>query len=220
MNEGNFEIENIECEDFACSFQNTEDFRVAFRGKFQFIVAFHATNLSDKELKCIQKEGLKKASKELLEKKAKHRFVINESEELSKEIKKNIREWFATDNPHENKFYTKDEINFGLIKEDLFEHYHYLLFGAESLLPVADYLRKKHYKSFRQILVNSGLHYIIEVLIPVVKTNDIWIDCIYDFFNNNSLDIPLVYNYDLPSENILKIEKVNRPIDRQNLIFI
>ncbi|BDU24615.1 hypothetical protein [Flavobacterium sp. GSB-24] len=220
MNEGKFEIESAECELFVCSFQCINDFRISFREKFEYIVAFHATNLSNQEFKYIQKEGLKVASKELLEKKAKHRFIINETEELSNEIEKSISEWFSTDNPHENKFYTKNEINFGLLKEDLFEHYHYLLFGAESLLPVADYLRKKYRKSFRRILVDSGLHYIIKVLIPVEKTNDEWIDCIYDFFNDQNSEVPLVYNYDLPRENILNIEKVNRPIDRQNLILI
>nr|WP_315174186.1 hypothetical protein [uncultured Flavobacterium sp.] len=214
MNEGKFKIENQECEDFVCSFQNVEDFRIAFRKKIEYIVAFHATNLSDEELKCIKKEGLKVASKELLEKKAIHRFVVNKS----KEIEEDIKEWFSTDDLCENKFYTKNEINFGLLKDDLFEHYHYLLFGAESLLPVADYLRKKHCKPFRQILVNSGLHYIIEVLIPVVKTDDEWIDSIYDFFNKNS-DVPLVYNYDLPKDNIVKIEEVDRPIDLRGLIF-
>lgn len=218
MNVGKFEIENQECEDFVCSFQNVEDFRIAFRKKYEYIVAFHATNLSDEEVKCIQKEGLKIASKELLEKKAIDRFIVNESEKKSEEIEKDIKEWFSTDDLYENKFYTKNEINFGLLKDDLFEHYHYLLFGAESLLPVADYLRKKHRKPFKQILVNSGLHYIIEVLIPVVKTDDEWIDSIYDFFNKNS-DVPLVYNYDLPIENIVKIEKVDRPIDKQNLIL-
>lgn len=218
MNEGKFEIENQECEDFVCSFQNAEDFRIAFRKKYEYIVAFHATNLSDEEVKCIQKEGLKIASKELLEKKAIHRFIVDESEEKSKEIEKDIKEWFSTDDICENKFITKNEINLGLLKDDLFEHYHYLLFGAESLLPLADYLRKKHHKPFRQILVNSGLHYIIEVLIPVVKTDDYWIDNIYVFFNGRS-EVPLVYNYDLSSKNIMKIEKVDRPIDKQNLIL-
>ena len=219
MKEGKFEIENQECEDFVCSFQNVEDFRIAFRKKYEYIVTFHATNLSDEEVICIQKEGLKVASKELLEKKAIHRFIVNESEKKSEEIEEDIKEWFSTDDLYENKFYTKNEINFGLLKDDLFEHYHYLLFGAESLLPLASYLRKKHRKPFKQILVNSGLHYIIEVLIPVVKTDDKWIDGIYDFFNKNS-DSPLVYNYDLPIENIVKIEKVDRPIDLRGLIFI
>jgi hypothetical protein len=220
MNEAKFEIESIECENFVCSFQNVDDFRIAFREKFEYIVAFHATNLTDEELKCIQTEGLKIASKKLLEKKAKHRFIINESEELSKDIEKNISEWFSTDDPYENKFYTKNEINFGLVKEDLFENYHYLLFGAESLLPVADYLRKKHHKSFRRMLVNLGLHYIIEVLIPVIKTNDEWIDSIFDYFNDRYFAISLVYYHDLAKENIVKIEEVDRPIDRQNLILI
>jgi hypothetical protein len=220
MNERKFEIENRECEDFVCSFQNVEDFRIAFRKKFKYIVAFHATNLSDKELKCVQNEGLKVASEEFLEKKAIHRFVENESEKFSEEIKKDINEWFSTNDLYENKFYTKNEINFGLLKDDLLEHYHYLLFGAESLLPVADYLKKKHRKSFRRILVNSGLHYIIEVLIPVVKTDDQWIDSIYDSFNDAYFSVSLVYNNNLSNENIINIEKVDRPNDKQNLILI
>lgn len=219
MNEVKFEIENQECEDFVCSFENVEDFRIAFRKKYEYIVAFHATNLSDEEVKCIKKEGLKIASKELLEKKAIQRFIVNESEEKYKEIEKDIKEWFSTDDVCDNKFITKNEINFFILKNDLFEHYHYLLFGAESLLPLASYLRKKHRKPFKQILVSSGLHYIIEVLIPVVKTDNEWIDSIYNFFNKNS-DVPLVYNYDLSSKYIMKIEKVDRPNDRQNLILI
>lgn len=221
MNEVKFEIENQECEDFVCSFQNVEDFRIAFRKKYEYIVAFHATNLSDEELKCIQKEGLEVASKELLEKKAIHRFIVNESEKKSEEIEKDIKEWFSKDDLYENKFYTKNEINFGLLKDDLFEHYHYLLFGAESLLPLADYLKKKHRKPFRQILIDSGLHYIIEVLIPVVKTDDEWIDSIYDFFYRDYyFPVYLGYYTDLSNENIVKIEKVERPNDVQNLILI
>jgi hypothetical protein len=221
MNKEKFDIESIDCEEFVCSFENIEDFRIAFIKKFVYIVAYHATNLSDEELKCIQKEGLKIASKELLEKKAIHRFIVNESESKSKEIEKDIKEWFSTNDSYENKFYTKNEINFGLLKDDLFEHYHYLLFGAESLLPIADYLRKKHRKPFRQILVDSGLHYIIEVLIPVVKTDDEWIDSIYDFFKGDHyFPVSLVYYTDLSNENIVKIEKVERPNDKQNLILI
>lgn len=220
MNGKKFGIENIECENFVCRYENVKDFRTAFRKEFEYIIGFHATNLSEDEFKCIKTEGLKIASKELLEKKAKHRFIRKEFEELSNEIEKDITMWFSTDDLYENKFYTKNEINFGLIRDDLFEHYHYLLFGAESLLPVADYLTKRHHKQFRRILADSGLHYIIEAIIPVEKTNDIWIDCIYDFFKNESLDIPLVYNYDLLSENIVNIEEVDRPVDRQNLIFV
>ncbi|VXB07884.1 conserved hypothetical protein [Flavobacterium sp. 9R] len=217
MNEGKFVIENQDCEKFVSSFQDIEDFRIAFRKNFEYIVAFHATNLSNEELQCVEKEGLKVASKELLEKKAIHRFIVNKS----KEIEEDIKEWFITDDLCENKFYTKGEINFGLSKDDLFEHYHYLLFGAESLLPLADYLKKKHRKPFRQILVDSGLHYIIEVLIPVVKTDDEWIDSIYDFFYRDYyFPVYLGYYTDLSNENIVKIEKVERPIDLQGLISI
>ncbi|MCG9794190.1 hypothetical protein [Flavobacterium algicola] len=213
-----FEIENQECEGFVCGFKNVEDFRIAFRQKYKYIVAFHATNLSGEEVKSIRKEGLKIASKELLERKAIHRFIVNESVEKSREIEKDIKEWFATDDVCDNKFITKNEINFFILKSDLFEHYHYLLFGSESLLPLAVYLGKKHRKSFKQILVNSGLHYIIEVLIPIIKTDDEYIDSIYYFFNKNS-DVPLVYNYNLPEEYVVKIEEVDRPFDRQNLIL-
>ncbi|NRS88948.1 hypothetical protein HNQ02_001868 [Flavobacterium sp. 7E] len=220
MNGGKFNIEHIECEGFVCGFQNVEDFRIAFKKEFKHIVAFHATNLSDEELISIQTEGLKIASKELLEKKAKHRFVVHQSEELTKEIEKDISDWFSTEDLHENKFYTKNEINFGLLKDGLFENYHYLLFGAESLLPVADYLRKRYYKSFRRILVNSGLHYMIEVLIPVIKTDDIWIDNIYDYFTDGCPEVNLVYYSNLSYKNIVNIERVDRPIDRQKLILI
>ncbi len=113
-----------------------------------------------------------------------------------------------------------NEINFGLIKSDLFEHYHYLLFGSESLLPVASYLKNKLYKPFRKILVESGSHYIIEVSIPVEKTEDEWIDAIYEYFHQLSSEIPLVYYHNLTIENFNKIEKVDRPLDRQNLILI
>ncbi|MBE0392637.1 MULTISPECIES: hypothetical protein [unclassified Flavobacterium] len=221
MKEEKFDIVSIDSERFVYSFESIVAFRTAFKLKFKYIVAFHATNLSNEELICIQKKGLKIASKELLESKAIHRFIVNESESKSKEIEKDIKEWFSNERLYDNKFYTKNEINFGLVKDDLFENYHYLLFGSESLLQVADYLKKKHHKSFRQILVNSGFHYIIEVLIPVAKIDDEWIDSIYDFFKGEySFPISLVYYTDLSHGFIVKIEKVTRPNDKQNLILI
>jgi hypothetical protein len=214
-----FEIENQDCENFVRSFKNLRDFRIAFRNTFKYIVAFHATNLSNYELEEIKKDGLKIATKELLEKKALHRFIVKDSKNDCKEIEKSIKEWFSTDNPFENKFYTKNEINFFMLKEDLFEHYHYLLFGAESLLPIATYLSKKHSKLFRKILVDSGSHYIFEVLVPVVETKGVWIDTIYNYFNFGHSDACLVIYNNLAIENFVKIEKVDKPIDKQNLIF-
>lgn len=215
MNDDKFDIENSKCEDFVYSFQNVIDFRNSFKNKFKYIVAYHGTNLSNEELNSVNKNGLKLASKDLIIKKAKHRFVENNNVNSNKEIENDIIQYFT-----ENELHTKNEINFGLVKSDLIENYHYLLFGSESLLPLADYLKSKYYKSFRKILVESGLHYILEVLIPVEKTEDIWIDIIYDYFHESTFAISIVHYYNLPIENIVKIEKVERPIDTQKLMII
>lgn len=219
MNDCKFEINNQDCENFICNFRNLRDFRIGFRKTFKYIVAFHATNLSDKELENVKKDGLKIASKKLLEEKAIHRFIPKALKNDTKKIKESIKEWFTNEDPNEDKLYTKNEINFFVLKEDLLEHYHYLLFGAEALLPLSNYLSKKHHNSFRKILVNSGSHYIFEVLVPVVDTKDIWIDTFYNYFYDGYSDVCLVIYNNLSTENIVKIEKVERPIDRLGLIF-
>lgn len=215
MNEDKFDIENIICENFVCDFQNLKDFRNSFRKKFKYIIAYHATNLSDEELNCVNKEGLKISSKDLLIKKAKHRFICNNTKDCRIEIENHINKYFS-----ENELHTQNEINFALIKNDLFEHYHYLLFGSEALLPVADYLRIRYNKSFRKLLVESGSHYVIKVLIPVKNIEDNWINGIYEYFHESPFAISLVYHFNLPTENLIEFEKIERPIDRQNLISI
>lgn len=215
MNNNIFDIENIQCEDFVFSFQNIDAFRKAFRKKFEFIIAYHATNLTSQEVESIKIDGLKISTRNLIEEKAKHKFIEKNHESYNLEIETYIIQYF-----NENEIHTKNEINFALIKSDLVENYSFLLFGAESMIPLADFLKTKFHKSFRKILVESGLHYIIEVKIPVEKTDDKWIDNIYEYFQESAFAISLVHNCNLSPENILKIEKTERPKDIHNLMSI
>ena len=209
-----FDIENLQCEYFVYSFQNVNDFRSSFRSKFKYIIAYHGTNLTTEELESINNNGLRISTRDLIEKKAKHRFFKRNCNKHNNEIENYISQYF-----NENELHTKDEINFGLIKSDIIQNYHYLLFGAESLLPLADFLRNKFHRPFRKILVETGSHYIIKVKIPIEKTDDKWIDLIYYYFHESDFPISLVHNYNLSAKNILKIEEVERPKDTQNLIW-
>lgn len=214
MNENKFNIESPICENFVYNFKNITDFRKEFKKQFKYIIAYHATNLSINELNNVNKYGLKLTSKKLLVKKAKDKFISNVNHQIVKEIENYFNE-------NENELPTLNQINFGLIKSHLIEdHYHYLLFGSETLLKIADLLKRKYNKSFRQLLVESGSHYIIKAKIPVCKIDDKWIDAIYESFFEALSEISLVYYNNLPAKNLIIIKKIERPIDRNDLMLI
>lgn len=214
MNFKKFNIENLSCKNFVYSFKNITEFRKGFREKYNYIIAYHGTNLTIEELDLLKKVGLKLSSKDLLIKRAKSRF-FNKNDNFNNKIEENILKYFSN-----NELSIKNEINFALIKNDLKKNYHYVLFGAESLLPLADYLKNIFHESFRIKLIESSSHYIIKVSIPVDKIDDEWINLIYDYFHESNFAISLTYYFDLPNENIIEIENVKRPDDIYKLIQI
>ncbi len=207
-----FNVKDNICEGFVLSFSNISDFRSAFRKQYKFLLAYHATNLSTKDLLDVQKNGLRMTTVSFLMEKVKERFI---GDEQNNDIKHAIEEYFCNNEPH-----TLNEINFGLVKEDLFEHYHYLLFGSEALLPVADYLTAKYQMSYRRKMVETGQHYIVSAALPTDQIEDCWIDAIFDYFHGYNFPISLVYNYNLAGYNIINIQKVAKPKDIQNLMMI
>ena len=217
MNSANiFEFVNDQCIDFVAKFSNALAFVEAFKTKYGGIIAHHATNLSDKEVAEIKVSGLKISDINLLKAKAIDRFLplINPNE--TGKFNDMVDDFFK-----DPEMYTQvKEINFGLVKDDLqTKHYHYLLFGAESLLPLADELKKAFFKNFRNAMCDSGRHYMIEAIIPIENTEDRWIEGIYEYVNGAHESSFVIYD-NLPPKSIVKIEEVARPRDFNRYCFI
>lgn len=205
-----FKIEDESCADFVMGFTNKKRFVKAFREKYEFIIAYHATNIDGREINSIETEGLKLSTAGLLKRKALKRFITeSDSKELKNEIKSEIKNFFT-----DKDLITRGEINFSLTRQSIItESYHYLLMGPESLLPLADKLSKHRQISFRDRMIKHGYHCIVTASIPVKKTKGMWIEGIYEYLINGWVETSLVYRRKLPATNIISVEKIDRPFD-------
>ena len=218
MNESIFYLEQKRCAKFVDQFSNRPSFVDAFRKKYDLISAYHATNLDRTELGSVRKHGLQTSSSELLQTLALSRFLSdNDPPDLRSEIKSDIENYISGGN---FGYPNRGEINFGLNKEQLMnEFYHYLLFGPETLLPLADQLKQKYLISFRQRMMNHGDHVVINVKIPTINVDSDWIEGIYEYLVNDFPESSLVYYKKLPADSIIKIQKVRRPEDPTGFQF-
>lgn len=141
-----FDIENKACVDYVASFKSPKKFIAAFRKSYDLILAYHGTNIDENEALEIKLCGLKRASTEMLTVKANTRFIQETDDEIHKaKILSRISEFYST-----KDHITVGEINFTLDKDPLQdEAYKYLLFGPESMLPLADILKKDFNIDFR-----------------------------------------------------------------------
>ena len=202
---------------FVEQFSTRSSFVTAFKKKYNLISAYHATNLDRGELALVKKQGLKTSSPELLQTLALTRFLSAEDPpDVRSEIKGDIERYISGGR---FGYPNRGEINFGLNRQQLMdEFYHYLLFGPETLLPLADQLKQKYSISFRQRMMNHGDHVMINAAIPVADVDEEWIEAIYEYLVNGFSECSLVYYNNLPAENILKIQKVKRPNDHLRLL--
>ncbi|HWZ02095.1 MAG TPA: hypothetical protein VNX40_00720 [Mucilaginibacter sp.] len=210
-----FNFNDKQCIQYLNRFRSSKRFLASFRRKYTTIVAYHATNINEKERLSIQTNGLKRASSTLFRQKAIDRFILpTDPIATQMEILEII----------DNHFWRKvsiGEINL-VIDNELLTHrdaYHYLLFGPESLLPLADDLRKKFNVNFRNRMIEFGEHAIVKVIVPVSLTDDTWINNIYDYYNEYVREICLVIKEDLHQENIIEIKNVPRPYDYHNFLY-
>lgn len=216
-NSRTFDLFDKECIRFVKKFRSPITFTKAFRNHYDYIVAYHGTNINDEDAAAIQNEGLKCTSINLLRQRAEDRFILEtDSPEQRSEIKELIQTQLLTE-----KYITIGEINFTLEKEPLQDQaYQYLLFGPESLFPIADHLRKKLGQNFRKRMMEYGNSTIIHALIPIEMISDNWVQGIYGYWKDGGLECCLVHRQDLPAEHIIKLEKVPPPRDLHNFLWI
>jgi hypothetical protein len=212
-----FDLFDKDCIRFVKKFKSPITFTKAFRNHYDHIVAYHGTNINDEDAEAIQSDGLKCTTINLLRQRAEDRFILEtDSPEQRVEIKELIQTRFMTE-----EYITVGEINFTLEKEPLQDQaYQYLLFGPESLFPIADYLRKKLGQNFRRRMMEYGSSTIIHALIPIATTSDYWVQGIYGYWKEGGLECCLVYRQDLPAECIIELEKVPPPRDLYNFLWI
>ncbi len=218
MDESIFYLEKKRCTQFVETFSDHSKFTKAFRMKYELISAYHATNLNQMELAAIREHGLQISSPALLQTLALARFISKDDpQEIQNNIRSDIENYISA-----GKFVypNRGEINFGLNKAQLMtEFYHYLLFGPETLLPMADELKKKHSISFRQRMMNHGDHVVINMKIPTARVDKEWIEGIYKYVVNGFPESSLVYYENLLADNIVRIQKVRRPKDPTGFQF-
>ena len=198
-------------------FDNIDAFTKSFKTDYDSVIAYHATKLNDKELKDLKTKGIRKGSKSLLYRKSIDRFLSpKDNKEIRKKIKTEIDLYFkcVKDNP-------KTEINFGLDKHGLTEEsYHYLLFGPETLLPLADKLKAKFDISFRKRMADFGKPYLIMVDIPLKHVDNLSVGGIFEYLVNGFPETSLVYQRQMLTTSILKISKQRQPYDRHGFLLL
>lgn len=204
-----FDLQKKKHSAFVSRFPNKSVFIEQFREQFNYIRAYHATNLSDKEIIDVKENGLKIPDKEFIIQKALLRFSKPEDvETLTKSIAIIAEEYFNTVD-----YALEQEIFFGLLKAPFIDKwYHYLLLGSEKLLPLADRLCRKHFINFRQRMRDSGKHYIIQATIPLDLVSDCWIESIFEYVNEDSDEANLILGKPLKAQYI-QIDRIKRPCD-------
>ncbi|RYE52724.1 MAG: hypothetical protein EOP48_15890 [Sphingobacteriales bacterium] len=184
-----FDITDQKCIAFADRYRTKKGFAKAFRTKFECIVVYHATKIDLKEHDAILSEGMRRTTTTFLYDKAISRFILpTDDPDQQQEILAGIDSYFE-----QNRFITVGEINFSIDRKLLLnECYHYLFFGPESLLPVADALRKDLKIYFRSRLVDFGSPVIISAYVPVSLTADLWLETLFEYMTGDWPETSLV----------------------------
>lgn len=212
-----FDITDQKCSAFADRYRTKRGFARAFRKKFDRIIVYHATKIDQMESSKVLSEGMRRTTSPSLYQKAINRLILpTDLPDHKNEILAIIDHYFEN-----NRFITVGEINFSIDRKLLLtECYHYLLFGPESLLPVADRLREDLKKQFRSRLVDFGSPAIISAFVPVSLTAEVWLETLYEYLVGNWPEASLVLKADLPSQNLIKIETVSEPYDHKGFAYM
>lgn len=212
-----FDLSINECVKYAKRFRNAEKFITDFRLNYHAALAYHGTNINDAEAEEIKTVGMRVASVDLLKAKALNRFMLPTDNEIDKEKIRTVIEDFFN-GKHDIPL---QEINFTLKEEPLYgDAYQYLLFGAESMLPLADQLRKTVFKNFRQRMMEFGTPTVIKSAVPVSGVSDWRLQGIWEFINHQGPECCIIYRENLLPVHILELKQVPRPHDRWNLLWI
>lgn len=211
-----FDLQNANDRKYVRAFSNTDDFLAACRNDYHFLIAFHATNINEQEISSIKSIGLKLSSAEFLKQKALDRFVLaTDSSETQERAKGIIENYF------EDSTITKVEINLSLNRRELEgESYQYLLFGPETLLPLADMLKDELNISFRKRMVEHGKPCIVKCQVPVEKVSDYWLNQIFEYLVNGSPEASLVYRNEITAGQVIEVEQVKMPYDKHGFAYM
>ncbi|WP_316840065.1 hypothetical protein [Pedobacter gandavensis] len=212
-----FDIEDEACADYVARFKSSKKFIAAFRKSYDFLLAYHGTNIDENEALVIKSHGLKIASIEMLTSKAGMRFIKETDDEMLKEkILNSISEFYST-----KDHITVGEINFTLDKDPLQgEAYQYLLFGPESMLPLADSLNKDFNINFRRRMADFGIPTIVKVHVPLTDIKNCWLEGIFEYINHGWVESCVVIRANVPPVNVLALERVERPCDKYGFLGI
>lgn len=169
---GTFELYDAQCIQFVKKFRSADRFVKAFRAQYEFIIAYHGTNINEADATAIRQEGVKCSNLALMKSRAEDRFILDTDTLFQQE---QIRQ-LITAQFEDEELITEGLLYFTLEKEPLQGlAYQYLFFGPESLLPVADHLRRSLGQNFRKRMMEYGQSTIIKAKITVSKITDNWL---------------------------------------------
>ncbi len=202
-----FNIENQHCTDFVCQFDDKEEFIAAFRYNYEFVIAYHATNINKSEQEDILTKGITVSNDEFIRQKAISRFIRpDDSAELQQRIMDEI------DGNFDEEVFVQKRIFLSHLKHELMTvSRQYLLYGTESLLFLADKLRDLLKIDFRQRMIDYGEHCIISVSVPESFISNSDVGAIYEHLVNNDVECCIECIVSLPQNTIVGIEICVRP---------
>lgn len=204
-----FDISRESCRNYVRGFRSKKKFIKDFPNDFDIVMAYHASNLNQKEQDSILKNGIILSTSKFMKEKAVTKFVHEQDNEDTKErIKLAIDEYFDEHVNAENKIFLTQ-----LKNELLTISPQYLLYGSETLLTLATKMRETLRFNFRQRMIEHGDHCIItaHILTSTMSTYDI--GTIYEHLKKGFIECCLVSKENIPPERIMKIEKFPRPVN-------
>ncbi|HPS31734.1 MAG TPA: hypothetical protein PLZ43_15875 [bacterium] len=188
-------------------------FQKSLKSSFEYLRAFHATKTYPFD---DFTKGLLPANDKLLKNRALKLFASvdkSKNEQISKVI-------------HEFKVLEKGHLHYCLNKQNYSEAYHYLLFGSEDLLRVADKIQENILGfSGRDILVKKGTPVIIHFNIPIIELSHDELKEIYGCLNDYDSEIiheccleeSFIHKTIVNAENIVKFEKIKSVENKYNM---
>ncbi|HPA56997.1 MAG TPA: hypothetical protein PLT70_06175 [bacterium] len=193
--------------------RNKIHFQKSLKSSFEYLRAFHATKIYPFD---DFKKGLSPADEKILKNRALKLFTSADKTKNEK-ILEIIDEF---------KVIEKGCLHYCLNKENYSEAYHYLLFGSEDLMRVADKIQADVSGfSGRDILVKKGTSVIIHFNIPIIDISPDEFKEIFGCLNNYDskvihecrLDESFIHRSLINAENIVKFEKIKSVENKYNM---
>lgn len=182
---------------------NKETFIKKLREKYKYILCYHATRLSMSEVNRIKKRGLCMPNLKLFKQKSEKIFLSNIDQNNIETIMETI-DIYLSNLKIEHAIFTNLNKNIYKIANQ------YLVFGSESLIPLAYELNCKFKDTdFLKSMINYGKPYLIKIKLPIDTIDEKYLELIYEYIKNNNLDtdLALLYKENINPSHILTIEE-------------